>query len=82
MSATFNSVEKLDVNKVLLNSSDKVSVQLSLLALKMFGSMFPNVLAFFILRFLNSFSISDKEASLKENDAGFLILSLINRILG
>ena len=82
MSAIFNSVGKLDVNKVLLNSSTKVSEQLSLLALKIFGGIFPNVLAFFVLRFLNSFSISDKEASLKENDAGFLILSLINRILG
>ena len=36
-------------------------------------------LFFFVLRFLNCFSISDKEASLKENDAGFLILSLIAR---
>ena len=48
----------------------------------MFGGIFPNVLAFFVLRFLNSFSILDKEASLKENGERFLILSLINRILG
>ena len=81
MSATFNSVGKLDVNKVLLSSSAKVSEPLSLLVLKIFGGTFPNLLAFFVLRFLNSFSISDKEASLKENNAGFLILSLIKRIL-
>ena len=82
MSATFNSVGKLDVNKVLINNSAKVSEQLSLLALKIFGGIFANVLTFFVLRFLNSFSISDKETYLKENDVGFLILSLINRILG
>ena len=81
-SATFNSVGKLDVNKVLLNSSAKVSEKLSLLVLKIFGGIFPNVLAFFVLIFLNSFSISDKEACLKENDAGFLILALIKMILG
>ena len=46
MSATFNSVGKLDVNKVLLSSSAKVSEQLSLLALKIFDGTFPNVLAF------------------------------------
>ena len=45
-SANFNSAGKLDVNKVLLNSSAKVSEQLSLLALKMSGGIFPNVLAF------------------------------------
>ena len=81
-SATFNSMGKLDVSKVLLNSSAKVSKQLSFLALKIFGGVFPNIIVFFVLRFLNSFPISDKEASLKENDAGFLILSLINRMLG
>ena len=81
MSATFNSVGKLDVNKVFLSSSAKVSETLSLLVLKIFGGTFPNLLAFFVFRFLNSFSISDKEASLKENNAGFLILFLIKRIL-
>ena len=45
--AAFNSVGKLDVNKILLNSSARVSEQLFLLALKMFGGIFPNVLAFF-----------------------------------
>ena len=66
MSAIFNLVGKLDVNKVLLNSSTKVSEQLSLLAFEIFGGIFT----FFVWRFLNSFSISDKEASPKENDAG------------
>ena len=50
MSATFNSVGKLDASKVLLNGSIKVSEQLSLLALKIFGSIFPNVLAFFCVK--------------------------------
>ena len=50
MSATFNSVGKLDASKVLLNSSVKVSEQLSLLALKIFGGIFPNVLAFFCVK--------------------------------
>ena len=58
---------------MLLNSSAKVSEQLSLLALIIFDCIFPNVLAFFVLRFLNSFSISDREASLRENDAEFFI---------
>ena len=75
-------MRKLDVNKVLLKSSAKVSEQLSLLALKFLGRIYPNVLASFVLRFFNSFSISDKETSLKNNDAGFLILSLINSTLG
>ena len=69
MSAIFNPV----IIQVLLNGSAKVSEQLSLLALKIFGGIFPNVLAFFVFRFLNSFSISNKEASLKENDAGFCL---------
>ena len=62
-SATLNSAKKLDVTKVLLNSSAKVPEQLSLLVLKMFGGIFPKVLAFFVLRFLESFSISGKETS-------------------
>ena len=69
MSAIFNPV----IIQVLLNGSAKVSEQLSLLALKIFGGIFPNVLAFFVFRFLNSFLISNKEASLKENDAGFCL---------
>ena len=60
MSAIFNPV----ITQVLLNSSAKVSEQLPLLALKIFGGIFPNVLAFLI---------SNKEASLKENDAGFCL---------
>ena len=47
MFAIFNSVGKLDINKVLLNSSTKVSEQLSLLALEMFGGIFPNAIVFF-----------------------------------
>ena len=54
---------------MLLNSSAKVSEvseQLSLLALKFLGGIYPNVIASFVLRFLNLLSISDKEASLKK----------------
>ena len=58
-------MRKQDLNEVLLNSSAKVSEQFSLLALKTFGGVFPNILAFFVLRFLNPFSILDKEASRK-----------------
>ena len=82
MSAIFNSVRKLDVNNVLLNSSVNVSEQLSTLAFKIFGVTFLNQVAFFVLRLLKSFSISDKEASLKEKETGFLILFVIAMILG
>ena len=44
--------------------------------------MFLNVLAFFVLRLLNSFSISDTEASVKANSSGTVILFLINMIIG
>ena len=39
-SATFNSVGKIDVNKVLLNSFAKVSEHISSLALRIFGGYF------------------------------------------
>ena len=80
-SANFNSVGILDVNKVLLNSSAKVWEQLFLLALKIFGCIFPNVIAF-LSRDSLTFVRCQTKAALKENDAGFLILSLINGILG
>ena len=80
-STTFRSVGKLNVNKIFLNSSVKVSEQLCLFFLKVFGVIFRNVLASFVLRFLNNFSISGKKASLTENDAG-LSLSLMKRTLG
>ena len=82
MLAIFNSVQKLDVNNVLLKSSVNVSEQLSTLAFKIFGVTFLNELALFVLRLLNSFLISDKESSLKEKETGFLILFLIALILG
>ena len=44
--------------------------------------MFIDVLAFFMLRLLNSFLISDTEASVKANNSGTVILFLINIILG
>ena len=79
-STTFRSVGKLNVNKILLNSSAKVSEQLCLFFLKVVGVIFRNVLASFVLSFLNTFSISGKEASLTENAAG-LSLSLMKRTL-
>ena len=81
-SATFNLSGKLEVKIVLLNNFVKTSEQLSILAFKTFGVIFLNVLAFFVLRLLNSFSISDTEASVKANSSGTVILFLINMILG
>ena len=56
MSAIFNPV----IIQVLLNGSAKVSEQLSLLALKIFGGIFPNVLAFLYLDFLTLFQYQTK----------------------
>ena len=67
---SFNSVGKLNVEKVLLNSSVKVSGQLSL-GFSHFQTFF------FVWRFL----ISDKKSSLKEKNAVLMILSYIKRIL-
>ena len=61
MSATFNSVGKLDVNKVFLSSSAKVSETLSLLVLKIFGGTFPNLLAFLYWDFLTPFQYRTKK---------------------
>ena len=52
-SATFNLVGKLDVNKVLLNNSAIVSEHLSLLALKILGGIFANVLFLLTLIYLS-----------------------------
>ena len=60
----------------------KASEQLSILAFKTFCVIFSDVLAFFVLRLLNSFSISDTEASVKANSSGTVALFLINMILG
>ena len=57
MSAIFNLVGKLDVNKVLLNSSTKVSEQLSLLAFEIFGGIFT----FFYEDFLTLFQYQTKK---------------------
>ena len=47
-----------------------------------YGGIFSlNVLTFSALRLLTFFSISDKEASLREKDAGFRILFLIKKYL-
>ena len=67
---SFNSVGKLNVEKVLLNSSVKVSEQLSL--------GFSHFQTFF---FFLRFHISDKKSSLKEKNAVLTILSYIKRIL-
>ena len=73
---------KSEVKIVLLNNFVKASKQPSILAFKTFDVIFLNVLAFFVLRLLNSFSISDTEASIKTNNSGTVILLLINMILG
>ena len=64
---TFNLSGKSEVKIVLLNNFVKASEQLSILAFKTLGVVFLNVLAFFVLKLLNSFSISDTEASVKTN---------------
>ena len=74
--------EKSEVKVVLLNNFVKASEQFSILAFKTFGVIFLNVLAFVVSRLLNSFSISDPEASVKTNSSGIVILFLINMVLG
>ena len=68
--------------KIVLLNFVKTSQQLLILAFKTFGVILLNVLAFFALRLLNPFSISDTEASVKANSSGAVILFLINIILG
>ena len=70
---------KLKVKMVLLNNFIKTSEQLSILAFKTCVVIFLKVHAFFLLRLLNYFSISNTEASVKANT---VILFLINMILG
>ena len=67
---------------VLLNNFIKTSEQLSILAFKTCVVIFLKVHAFFLLRLLNYFSISNTEASVKANSSVTVILFLINMILG
>ena len=73
---------KSEAKIILLNNFVKSSEQLSKLAFNAFGVIFLSVLAFFVLRLLNSFSISDTEVSVKTNSSGTVILFSINMILG
>ena len=81
-SVTFNLSGKSEFKIVLLNNFVEDSGQVSILAFKTFGVIFLNVLAFFVLGLLNSFSMSDTEASVKTNSSGTVVLFLINMLLG
>ena len=80
-STTFSLSGKSDVKIVLLNNFVKTSEQLSIVAFKTFDAIFLNVLTFFVLKLLNSFSISDTKASIRTNSSGTVILFLIDIML-
>ena len=62
----------MNVNNVLLISSVNFSEQIFTLAFKIFSGIFLNVLQFLGLKLLKYFSMTDKDVSKEEKDAGFL----------
>ena len=81
-SANFNPSRNSLLLKVLLKSFCGISEQHFLLSFRIFGGIFFKSISFAGVKRSEFFSMSDKEASLKENALLFATLLCINKMLG